>query len=81
MKKRRRYLRRGLFSDPQGNRSSTRVKTFLAALTAFAIALVSVFIKEITPGDSLPVIITLLAFSSGEKSFQAYLESKINKPE
>ncbi len=81
MKRRRRYLRRGLFSDPQGNRSSTRVKTFLAALTAFAIALVSVFIKEITPGDSLPVIITLLAFSSGEKSFQAYLESKINKPE
>ncbi len=81
MKRRRRYLRRGLFRDPQGNRSSTRVKTFLAALTAFAIALVSVFIKEITPGDSLPVIITLLAFSSGEKSFQAYLESKINKPE
>lgn len=81
MKRRRHYLRRGLFSDPQGNKSSTRVKTFLAALTAFAIALVSVFVKEITPGDSLPVIITLLTFSSGEKSFQAYLESKINKPE
>lgn len=81
MKRRRHYLRRGLFSDPQGNRSSTRVKTFLAALTAFAIALVSVFVKEITPGDSLPVIITLLTFSSGEKSFQAYLESKIDKPE
>lgn len=81
MKRRRHYLRRGLFCDPQGNRSSTRVKTFLAALTAFAIALVSVFVKEITPGDSLPVIITLLTFSSGEKSFQAYLESKIDKPE
>ncbi len=81
MKRRRHYVRRGLFRDPQGNKSSTRVKTFLAALTAFAIALVSVFVKEITPGDSLPVIITLLTFSSGEKSFQAYLESKINKPE
>ena len=78
-RRRRRYLRRGLFRDPQGNRSSTRVKTFLAALTALAIALASVFMQEITLADSLPLIIILLAFSSGEKSFQAYLESKFNK--
>ena len=80
-RRRRRYLRRGLFRDPQGNKSSTRVKTFLAALTAFAIALAGVFFKEVALSESLPLIIILLAFSSGEKSFQAYLESKINKPE
>jgi len=81
MKKRRRYVRRGFFRDNAGNRSSTRLKTFLAALAALVIALASVFVKEIHLSDSLPVIIILLAFSTGEKSFQAYLESKFRKTE
>lgn len=81
MKKRRHYVRRGFFRDNTGNKSSTRLKTFLAAVTALVIALASVFIKEIHLSDGLPVIVILLAFSTGEKSFQAYLESKIKRPE
>jgi len=40
------------------------------------IALASVFFQVVTVGESLPIIITLLAFSSGEKSYQSFLESK-----
>ena len=67
------------FEDSKGNKSSTRLKTFLAAITALIIALSSVFLSQITLGDSLPLIITLLAYSAGEKSFQNALEMKNNK--
>ncbi len=67
------------FEDSKGNKSSTRLKTFLAAMTALVIALSSVFLSQITLGDSLPLIITLLAYSAGEKSFQNALEMKNNK--
>ena len=67
------------FEDSKGNKSSTRLKTFLAAMTALIIALSSVFLSQITLGDSLPLIITLLAYSAGEKSFQNALEMKNNK--
>jgi hypothetical protein len=66
----------GFFEDAKGNKSSTRLKTFLAAITAMLIALASVFFQVVTVGESLPIIITLLAFSSGEKSYQSFLESK-----
>ncbi|MFA5417831.1 MAG: hypothetical protein WC341_05175 [Bacteroidales bacterium] len=66
----------GFFEDAGGNKSSTRLKTFLSAITALIIALASVFFTQITLGESLPVIITLLAFSAGEKSFQCFLETK-----
>ncbi len=69
----------GFFQDRNGNRSSTRLKTFLSAVTALLIALLSVFVDEISITESLPIIITLLAFSSGVKSFQYFLESKFNK--
>ena len=69
----------GFFEDSNGNKSSTRLKTFLSAITALFIALISVLINEVSIGESLPVIITLLAFSSGEKSYQYLLESKFKK--
>ena len=66
----------GFLTDTEGNKSSTRLKTFLAAITAFIIALTSVFLKGISIGQSLPIIITLLTYSAGEKSYQNFLESK-----
>jgi len=69
----------GFFEDNNGNKSSTRLKTFLSAITALFIALISIFLNEVSLGESLPVIITLLAFSSGEKSYQYFLESKFKK--
>ena len=68
--------KQGFLTDAEGNKSSTRLKTFLAAMTAFIIALTSVFFKGINIGQSLPLIITLLAYSAGEKSYQNFLESK-----
>jgi len=69
-------IKSGFFEDAKGNKSSTRLKTFLAAITAMLIALASVFFQVVTVSESLPIIITLLAFSSGEKSYQSFLESK-----
>ena len=71
-------VKSGFFEDAKGNKSSTRLKTFLASITAMLIALASVFFQVITVSESLPIIITLLAFSSGEKSYQSFLESKSN---
>lgn len=68
----------GFFEDNNGNKSSTRLKTFLSVITALWIALVSMFFNEISLGENLPVIITLLTFSSVEKSYQYFLESKFN---
>ncbi len=69
----------GFFEDNNGNKSSTRLKTFLSAIIALCIAIISVVLNEVSIGESLPVIITLLAFSSGEKSYQYFLESKAKK--
>ena len=69
-------MQAGFFEDNKGNKSSTRLKTFLAAITALIIALASVFLEQITLGDSLPMIITLLAYSASEKTFQYILETK-----
>ncbi len=54
------------FDDAQGNKSITRLKTFLAAITFLIIVLDSIFISDISQGERLPVIVTLLAFSTGE---------------
>ena len=69
-------IKSGYFEDAAGNKSSTRLKTFLAAVTAMIVALVSVFFEVVTVGESLPIIFALLAFSSGEKSYQSFLESR-----
>jgi hypothetical protein len=70
----------GFLTDAKGNKSSTRLKTFLATITALIIALICVLSKEITSGECLPVIITLLMYAAGEKSFQLYWESKASQP-
>ena len=69
----------GFFEDPNGNKSSTRVKTFLAALVAMFIAVADVFMDSVSAVATLPIIITLLAYSAGEKSFQCLIESKTFK--
>jgi len=66
----------GFFEDENGNKSSTRLKTFISAMVALIISLVDVFSSNIASSESLPLIITLLAFSSGEKSYQYFLEFK-----
>ena len=68
--------KQGFFTDAAGNKSSTRLKTFLAAMTAFIISLTSVFFNKISTGESLPIIIALLTYSAGEKSYQNFLETK-----
>ena len=69
----------GFFENENGNKSSTRLKTFLSAMAAFFIAITDVFSSSISSSESLPLIITLLAFSAGEKSFQYFLEFKSKK--
>ncbi len=69
----------GFFEDENGNKSSTRLKTFLSAVVAFFIAVADMLNSSISPSESLPLIITLLAFSAGEKSFQYFLEFKSKK--
>ncbi len=66
----------GFFEDENGNKSSTRLKTFMSAMVALIISLVDVFSNNIASSESLPLIITLLAFSAGEKSYQYFLEFK-----
>jgi len=66
----------GFFEDENGNKSSTRLKTFMSAMVALIISLVDVFSSNIASSESLPLIITLLAFSAGEKSYQYFLEFK-----
>ena len=64
------------FQDDKGNISSTRIKTFIAAMIAFVIALSDTFMGSIKLGDAMPYVIILLSYSAGEKSFQSYLEHK-----
>ncbi len=71
----------GFFEDADGNKSSTRLKTFISAIIAILIAVVDLFIVQTSVSDSLPIIITLLSFSAGEKSFQYFFESKLNSHE
>ncbi|MBC8319876.1 MAG: hypothetical protein H8E34_04060 [Bacteroidetes bacterium] len=66
----------GFFDDDNGNKSSTRLVTFLSALTALFLAVAGVFIDEVTLSESLPIIITLLSYSAGAKSFQLFIKSK-----
>jgi len=70
----------GFFEDMDGNRSSTRLITFIAAMTGLIIAVSSVLFDYISTSDSLPLIITLLSFAAGEKSLNTFIESKYKKP-
>jgi len=57
-------------TDAAGKTSNTRVNAHLAVLSALAIAISSVFVDGVTLGDSLPMVIVLLAYSFGVKTFQ-----------
>jgi len=65
-----------LFEESPGVLSSTRVKTFIAAIAGIFIAIMSVFVKDVTLGDALPMVIVLLAYSFGEKIFSKFAELK-----
>jgi len=70
----------GFFEDLDGNRSSTRLITFIAAITGLAIAISSNFFEYINTSESLPLIITLLSFAAGQKSLNTFIESKYKRP-
>lgn len=73
--------RTGYFESQPGRKSSTRLMTFLALVAALIIAICSVFMTTISLGDSLPLVVTLLAYSLGAKSFQQIAEVKREKIE
>jgi len=70
----------GFFEDLDGNRSSTRLITFIAAITGLIIAMSSIFFDYINTSESLPLIITLLSFAAGQKSLNTFIESKYKRP-
>jgi len=74
-------MKNGYFEDAKGNKSSNRVMAFLALVVALVISLSCVFIQTVTFGDAFPIIITLLAYSIGTKSFQNVLELRRNTDE
>lgn len=57
-------------------KSSNRLQAFLAVLAAIVIAVSSVYAYEVTLGDALPMVITLLAYSFGARVFQKFAEIK-----
>ena len=69
----------GFFESSPGNKSSTRLMAFLALCVGLAIAVSSVFIDSVTLGDALPLVLTLLGYSLGSKTFQE-ITNKTNKP-
>ncbi|PIQ26228.1 MAG: hypothetical protein COW63_17575 [Bacteroidetes bacterium CG18_big_fil_WC_8_21_14_2_50_41_14] len=79
MTKKSSYYKSEFFDDAKGNKSITRLKSFLAAITALIIALSRVFFNIVSLVNNLPIIIALLAFSVGEKSFQYFLVSILDQ--
>lgn len=66
----------GFFEESDGVSSITRLKTFIAAMAGVLISICSVFVSNITIGDALPMVVTLLAYSAGTKVFQKFAEKK-----
>lgn len=66
----------GFFYDRAGNKSSTRLITFIAAIVGLMIAILSVLFESISTTDNLSLIITLLSFAAGEKSLNTFIESR-----
>lgn len=66
----------GFLEESEGVKSITRLKTFIATISAVVIAVASVFLKSVTIGDALPMVVTLLAYSFGAKVFQKFAEVK-----
>lgn len=66
----------GFFETASGDKSSTRLMTFMALCVGLIIALSAVFGSEITLGDALPFTVTLLGYSLGAKAFQNAMDMK-----
>ena len=64
----------GYFEEAENVKSITRVKTFLALLVGLAAAGYSVLTK--TVDTNIWLIVTLLAYSAGEKVAQKAIENK-----
>jgi len=64
----------GFFEEKEGVKSSTRLMTVSAAFGGIAIAIASVFLKDVTLGDALPMVATLLLYSAGQKIGNKYGE-------
>ena len=62
------------FQDDKGNTSSTRIKTFIAAMVAFGLAIIIVLTKEKIDPNGIVFVTMLLSYSAGEKSYQKYIE-------
>jgi len=60
----------GFFQSAPGRWSSTRLQSFLAFSVGCVIAVSSVFVDSVTLGDAFPMMITLLAYSLGYKTFK-----------
>jgi len=66
----------GFFEEAEGKKSSARLLTFIAGVSGVVIALASTFMSNVTLGDSMPMVMTLLSYAAGVKVFQKALESK-----
>ena len=69
-------IRIGYFEEAPGRKSSTRLMCFLAAIGGITSGVASVFMANVTIGDALPMVITLLTFAAGTKVFQKFAEKK-----
>jgi hypothetical protein len=68
----------GFFQSAPGRWSSTRLQAFLAFLSALALVFTTAFSSTVSFGESFPMVITLLAYSLGIKTFQNITE-KVSK--
>jgi len=60
--------------DYQVVQSGDRLNSFLALVSALGLAYLSVLRADVTLGDSLPFVITLLAYAAGQKIFGKAIE-------
>ena len=67
-------MKTGFFETSPGNYSMTRLMTFMALCSAIILTFCTVFVESVTFGDSFPLILMLLGYSLGAKSFQNVTE-------
>lgn len=71
-------MKTGFFESEPGVKSSTRLMSFLALCVGLTLAVCAVFVSGVSFGDSFPMVLTLLGYSLGAKSFQE-VAGKMNK--
>lgn len=73
-------MKTGFFETKPGVKSSTRLMSFLALCVGLVLAISAVFVEGVSFGDAFPMVLTLLGYSLGAKSFQNVTE-KMNRNE